>query len=29
MAISLALGFVGSGMIFYGVATKLFRKGRK
>jgi hypothetical protein len=29
MAISLALGFVGSGMIFYGVATKLFRKGPK
>jgi hypothetical protein len=29
MAISLALGFVGSGLIFYGVATELFRKGPK
>jgi hypothetical protein len=26
MVISLALGFVGSGMIFYGVSTKLIRK---
>ncbi|UCD40888.1 MAG: hypothetical protein JSV69_09845 [Chloroflexota bacterium] len=29
IAISLALGFVGSGLIFYGVATKLFFKGPK
>ncbi len=29
IAISLALGFVGSGMIFYGVATKLFSKDSK
>lgn len=29
IAISLALGFVGSGMIFYGVVTKLFIKGTK
>jgi hypothetical protein len=29
IAISLALGFVGGGMIFYGVATRLFFKGTK